>query len=52
MDDVDEGVSYSGDWFLDTYAKPGPFQFLGSATGGTAHGTNTAGGFAFSFEGE
>lgn len=52
IDDAAEDVSYSGSWFIDTYARPGPSQFVGGATGGTAHGTDTAGGLAFSFEGE
>ena len=52
VDDTAEDVSYSGQWFIDTYARPGPSQYVGSATGCTAHGTTTASGFAFSFEGE
>ena len=52
IDDSDKDVSYSGDWFVDTYTTPGPFPFVGIATAGTAHGTVTDGGFAFTFEGE
>ena len=52
IDDNFNDVQYSGDWFLDTYDRPGPFQFVGMTAKRTAHGTNTTGGFAFSFEGK
>ena len=52
IDDNFDDVQYSGNWFLDTYERPGPFQFVGMTAKRTAHGTNTTGGFAFSFEGK
>ena len=52
IDDNLGEVKYSGDWFLDTYERPGPLQWVGSAAKQTAHGINTTGGLSFSFEGE
>ena len=52
--DIDESsgdVAYTGNWFVDSYDRPGPFRALGSLSGRSAHGIASEGGFSFSFEG-
>jgi len=53
VDDNDTSgeIVYSGDWFLDSYERPAPYQAPGTLNRGTAHGTNTAGGLSFKYTG-
>jgi len=46
-------LTYSGDWFVDSYEKPldPPRRAVGGLTDGTAHGTNTVGGLSLEFMG-
>jgi len=46
-------LTYSGNWFVDSYDQPlePSRRAIGGLSSGTAHGTNTTGGLAFTFIG-